>query len=121
MARILVVDDAQDVREMVLEYLAFLGHEVRGAADGRDAVGEAERFLPDVVLMDLAMPVMDGVEATRRIKRSPAARDAVVLAVTGQDDPSLEAEALRAGCARIYRKPVDLRDLADAVDIAVRL
>ena len=90
--RILVVDDYDDTREMLHMILADAGFAVVSAANGSEAVALAKTYMPDAVLMDLFMPDMDGVEATRQIKADPRLRDIPVVAYTAQP-PTAETEA----------------------------
>src|SRR5262245_2573450 len=80
---ILVVDDFQDNREMFAEYLSYSGFRVEEAADGVEALEKAFANVPDLVLMDLSLPEMDGWEATRRLKSDPRTRQVPVVALTG--------------------------------------
>jgi CheY-like chemotaxis protein len=80
---VLIVDDFEDNREMYAEYLSYSGYRVEQASDGEQAVELAQRIRPDVVVMDLSLPVMDGWEATRRLKSDPRTRNIPVIALTG--------------------------------------
>ncbi|MBX3192774.1 MAG: response regulator [Labilithrix sp.] len=102
----LVVDDYEDTRLIYAETLRFAGFEVAEAANGRDAIELARRINPDVVVMDLAMPVMDGWEATRRLKSDPRTRTIPIVAVTGHDEAEHRHLAWRAGCDELYSKPL---------------
>src|SRR5262245_65856139 len=79
---ILVVDDYRDARDMFAEYLRYSGYRVAEASNGEEAVSKAIELLPDVVLMDLSLPVLDGWEATRRLKSDPRTAGVRILAVT---------------------------------------
>lgn len=91
------------------------GFEVVTASDGQEAVEAVERERPQVVLMDMDMPVMDGYEATRLIRTSGSIPDVTVIALTGSDDADAEARCLSAGCSSYLRKPIQRRLLLDAV------
>jgi two-component system cell cycle response regulator DivK len=80
---VLVVDDYQDAREMYAEYLEFSGFRVAQASNGAEALDQAFALLPDVILMDLSLPVIDGWEATRRLKSDERTRAIPVVALTG--------------------------------------
>jgi CheY-like chemotaxis protein len=113
-ARILLVDDMEDQRELYREYLLFAGFDVAVARDGYEAVDEALRTRPDVVIMDLAMPGLDGFEATQRLKTLDATRSIPVIALTAHG--SLPREwALSAGCAAYVKKPCYPHDLAEQI------
>ena len=114
---VLVVDDYDEARRLLEEYLATVaGFRVETAADGRRAVEIARSVRPAVVIMDLAMPVLDGVEATRRIKADPETRDIVVIALTAfRPEDETPRRALEAGCAEVLTKPVDVRHLEQRI------
>ena len=95
--RVLVVDDYDDARELLGIILQHVGFEVLLAANGIDAIETARRNHPDVVVMDLFMPGMDGIEATRRLREDPALRDVPVIAYTARTAPLADDEQLFAG------------------------
>jgi two-component system, cell cycle response regulator DivK len=103
---VLVVDDYEDTRIIYAESLRFAGFEVAEAANGQEAVDIASSLYPDVVVMDLAMPIMDGWEATRRLKSNPKTSSIRVMAVTGHSDAEHRLLAWRAGCDDFFSKPV---------------
>src|SRR2546430_2241223 len=80
---VLVVDDYQDAREMVAEYLAYTGFRVAEARNGAEAIEKAQSVSPDLILMDLSLPVMDGWEATRRLKADARTKKIPIIALTG--------------------------------------
>jgi two-component system cell cycle response regulator DivK len=102
---VLVVDDYQDAREMYAEFLGFSGFRVAEAASGAEAVEKTFALRPDVVLMDLSLPGMDGWEATRRIKRNAETREIPVVALTGHAVAGRSDGALKAGCDAVLTKP----------------
>jgi len=105
---ILVADDVEDVREVLRSLLELLGHDVMLAANGLQAVQLASRQPPDVVLMDLSMPVMDGITATRALRElAVTSRVPIVLVSAHLPDSSWRARALEAGCNDCYSKPLD--------------
>jgi two-component system, cell cycle response regulator DivK len=113
---ILVVDDYEDTRDVLKLLLERHGHSVALAANGREAVEAARRHAPHAVLMDLNMPVMDGLEATRLLRSSPQTAALPVLALTAHgDDPGCQAEALASGCNECIAKPVDIPTLGAAL------
>lgn len=118
---VLAVDDDTDTRELFAECLAHHGFGALVASDGNDACDKAFTVLPDVVLMDLAMPIVDGCEAIARIKGHPLTKDAVVFAVTGCVNPSEHQRALDLGCSKVFVKPVDLSALMAAIRDATRV
>lgn len=102
---ILVVDDFQDNREMYAEYLTFSGFRVIEAGNGKEAVEEAFERLPDLIIMDLSLPVMDGWEATRVLKGDDRTRKIPVLALTGHALAGHSKGAKDAGCDAFLAKP----------------
>jgi PAS domain S-box-containing protein len=109
--RILVVDDNLDSATSMAMMLEFLGNEVGMAHDGLQAFERAERDRPDVVLMDVGMPRLDGYEATRRIRAQPWGRDVIIIALTGWGQNEDKARSHEAGCDGHLTKPVSLPDL----------
>jgi CheY-like chemotaxis protein len=108
---ILVVDDFEDNRAMYVEYLQFQGLRVAEAVNGEEAVARTKQLLPAVVVMDLSLPVMDGWEATRRIKADPKTAHIHVIALTGHAEPAHAKKALDAGCDDFVPKPCLPEDL----------
>jgi PAS domain S-box-containing protein len=109
--RVLVVDDNRDAAESMADMLALLGDEVRTAHDGLEAVAAAEPFRPDVILMDVGMPRLNGLDATRRIREQPWGRTAVIVALTGWGQDNDRERSRAAGCDGHLVKPVTLADL----------
>jgi CheY-like chemotaxis protein len=105
---ILVVEDDADNRQLLCSLLRKKGYSVVEAENGKDAVAEAARHNPDLVLMDLAMPEMDGVEAVRRIHQIPELAETPILAITGFAIGDVRADALSAGCSEVLEKPIDI-------------
>ena len=102
---VLVVDDYPDGREVCAEYLAFSGFRVLQAADGQEALDLAFAERPDLVLMDLSLPGMDGWEATRRLKADPRTASTPVIALTAHALDSHAASARAAGADAVVTKP----------------
>ena len=102
---VLVVDDYPDSREMCAEFLRVSGFRVEQAADGAEALRKASVLVPDVVLMDLSLPDMDGLEVTRRLKSDDRTRALVVIALTGHGEEGHADQAREAGCASFLVKP----------------
>ncbi|MFY2556123.1 response regulator [Corallococcus terminator] len=113
--RVLVVDDFDDAREMYAEYLEFVGFEVDTARDGMEAVEKAQSNEPDIILMDLSLPVMDGWEATRRIKQDLRTRDIPVMALTGHVLAGNAEHAREAGADEFVAKPCLPQDLENKI------
>jgi CheY-like chemotaxis protein len=108
MAKILLVEDAEDNRDMLSRRLQRKGHVVVQAADGQEAVEMATRERPDLILMDVGLPVMDGLEATRRIRTHALTHSTPIIAVTAHAMLDDRDKALRAGCDDYHAKPVEL-------------
>ncbi|HEX8187300.1 MAG TPA: response regulator [Pyrinomonadaceae bacterium] len=104
---VLVVEDYADSRFMMGRLLEMSGYRVLEAADGREAVDTAERECPDVVLMDLQMPVLDGFTATSLIRRIESTCRVPVIAVSAQSTEDFVSAARRVGCDHFVAKPVD--------------
>jgi CheY-like chemotaxis protein len=102
---VLVVEDYQDAREMYAAYLQFSGFDVAEAANGIEAVEKTHELLPDIVLMDLALPRMDGWEATRRLKNDARTRHIPIVALTGHALAGHAEGAREAGCDAFVTKP----------------
>lgn len=102
---VLVVEDYGDAREMYVEYLTFAGFTVAEAQNGFEAVEKAQTLQPAIVLMDLALPGMDGWEATRRLKADERTRHIPVVAVTGHALAGHAEAARQAGCDGFITKP----------------
>ena len=100
---------------MLTEYLLFRGFQVSEAQDGTEAMEVARRLQPDIILMDLSMPGLDGWEATRQLKADPFTKHFIIIAVTAHAFVSEERSARFAGCDAVIAKPFDLAGLADAL------
>ena len=108
---VLLVEDYDDTREL-MKYLLedVLEHRVIEAIDGSEAVEQARLARPDLILMDISMPVMDGIEATRLIKQLDGYTDVPIVAITGHTE-KYQNEAIKAGVTEVISKPVNLDDL----------
>lgn len=109
--RVLLVDDYPDAREMYSEYLQFSGFDVVEAANGMEALRRAADDAPDIILMDLSLPVMDGWEATRRLKADQRTAHIPVVALTGHALAGISEGARQAGCDAFVTKPCLPEDL----------
>src|SRR3954471_899703 len=112
---VLVVDDVDHGREIFAEYLEFRGFRVATAADGLEALDKAFELLPDVILMDLSLPGIDGWEATRRLKQDDRTRDIPIIALTAHALASAHDKARAVGCNAVVTKPCLPRDLEQEV------
>lgn len=102
---VLIAEDFEDARELYRDYLEFSGFTVETAADGRVAVTRAVELQPDVILMDASMPVLDGWQATRKLKANPATRHIPVIALTAHAFEDAREDAKAAGCDGFLAKP----------------
>ncbi len=109
--RILVVEDTEDNRQILRDLLGAAGFEIVEAEDGAAGVAAAEREKPDLILMDIQLPVMDGYEATRRIKANAALKHIPIIAVTSYALSGDEEKARAAGCDGYVTKPFSPRQL----------
>jgi PAS domain S-box-containing protein len=109
--RFLVADDNRDSALTLAKVLKLLGHEVRTAGDGAGAVRQAEDFRPEIILMDVGMPGLNGYEATRQIRQQPWARGTIIIALTGWGQERDRIQSREAGCDGHLVKPVSLTDL----------
>src|SRR5262249_41925910 len=113
--RVLLVDDYPDAREMYTEYLEFSGFDVIEAGNGIEALERAADSAPDIILMDLSLPVMDGWEATRRLKADQATADIPIVALTGHALAGILEGAKKAGCDAFVTKPGLPEDLVKEI------
>ena len=115
-ALVLVVEDYQDAREMYAAYLQFSGYRVAEATNGLEAIEKTLELLPDIILMDLALPKMDGWEATRRLKSDDRTKHIPIVALTGHALAGHAEGARQAGCDSFVTKPC----LPDALVAEIR-
>ena len=106
--RILVVEDQEDARRILRDLLTSVGYEMIEADSGEDGVTMAETHRPDLILMDIRLPGLDGYEATRQIKANPALRQIPIIAITAYAQSGDDARALDAGCDAYVPKPFGL-------------
>ena len=116
MAKILLVEDNEMNRDMLSRRLARRGYDVVIAVDGQDGVTKAEAESPALIVMDLGLPVLDGWEATRRLKASAATRAIPIIALTAHAMAGDREKALAAGCDDFDVKPVDLDRLLGKIE-----
>ena len=116
MPKILLVEDNEANRDMLSRRLMRKGYQVVLAVDGQSGVETAQTQAPDLVLMDMSLPVLDGWEATRRLKAAPATRRIPVIALTAHAMSSDRDKALEAGCDDYDTKPVELERLLSKIE-----
>ena len=120
MSKILLVEDNEMNRDMLSRRLVKRGYEVVIAVDGEEGVARARSESPDLILMDMSLPVVDGWEATRRIKADPATREIPVIALTAHAMAGDEEKARGAGCDDFDTKPVELTRLLSKLEALVK-
>ena len=116
MPKILLVEDNEMNRDMLSRRLSKRGHEVVVAVDGAEAIERAVKDQPELILMDMSLPVMDGWEATRRLKAEAATNGIPIIALTAHAMESDRDRALEAGCDDFDTKPVELARLLGKMD-----
>ncbi|MCS7004929.1 MAG: response regulator transcription factor [Cytophagales bacterium] len=118
--KILVVDDASDIVEMLKYNLEKEGYKVKTASDGKTAIEMAKRFLPDLILMDIMMPQMDGVEACRLIREQPELQNTHIIFLTARAEEYSEIAAFEVGADDYIVKPIKPRALASRISALFR-
>jgi len=113
--RILVIEDHEENRRLLRDLLTSFGYELSEAVTGEDGLVAAEANPPDLILMDIQLPGIDGYEVTRRIKANPALRYIPVIAVTSYALSGDDVKALEAGCDAYVTKPFDPAELLDKI------
>jgi two-component system, cell cycle response regulator DivK len=116
MKKLLLVEDNEMNRDMLSRRLARRGYEILVATDGSEGLAEATRHLPDLIIMDMSLPVLDGWESTRALKEQPATRSIPVLALTAHAMAGERERALEAGCDDYDTKPVDFTRLLGKIE-----
>jgi two-component system cell cycle response regulator DivK len=113
---LLVVEDFEDTRYLMRLELEQRGFRIVEATNGEEAVAAAERERPRIILMDIGLPVMDGIDATRLLREREETRETVIVAVTAHHESEYRAKALAAGCNAYVTKPIDFDWLRDLID-----
>lgn len=115
LTKVLLVEDTEDNRSMMRRLLELCGYVVVEAVNGEDAVRVAEAESPEVILMDLSLPITDGLAATRRIRKLPGFSDVPIIAVSAHDTADFHQDALAAGCDAYLTKPIDFAELENVL------
>jgi CheY-like chemotaxis protein len=115
-ATVLLVEDTEDNRQMMRRLLEMSGYRVVEAVNGKEAVEVAPQIKPEIILMDLSLPFIDGLAATRRIRSLPGMSKVPIVAVSAHDTADFHSEALEAGCDAYITKPIDYPQLEDLVN-----
>jgi two-component system cell cycle response regulator DivK len=113
--KILVVDDNQDGRELVVKILKNRGYQMIEAVDGEEALEKAIAENPDLILMDISIPKLDGYEVTRRLKSQVKFKDTPIIALTAHAMKGDKEKAMEAGCEGYISKPIDIHELPDQI------
>ena len=108
---ILVIEDYADSRTLLSTLLRAQGYKVVEARDGKEGLLQANRLTPDLILMDLAMPEMDGVEATRQLRQRHTLSRTPIFAISAYATADVKDDAIAAGCAEVFAKPLDIESL----------
>jgi CheY-like chemotaxis protein len=119
--RILVVDDVAQSRMMLMDFLTTLGFNVVAATNGQEAIDQAQRTRPDLILMDIMMPVMDGLEATRRVRNVPGLAHTPVLITSASATAGDQSRSLAGGANAFLAKPIDEDSLLKALAETLRV
>jgi two-component system cell cycle response regulator DivK len=114
-ATVLLVEDTEDNRQMMGRLLELSGFRVVEATNGQEAVEAAARENPKIILMDLSLPFIDGLAATRRIRNLPGLKEIPIVAVSSHDTADFHHEALAAGCDAYITKPIDFSELEEVM------
>ena len=117
---ILVIEDYLDTRTMIALLLRRRGYNVIEAGDGIEGILKASWKRPDLILMDLALPEMDGVEATRRIHSTPKLADIPIIVLSAYLNDDVERDVLSAGCVEMFPKPFDAESFLECVEVTLR-
>ena len=118
--RILVVEDNQDNRDMLVRRLERRGYEVCTAENGKEGIESAHAFAPDVILMDLSLPVMSGLEATRALRAQAATREIKIIALTAHAMAGARRDCMQAGVNAFATKPIEFDDLIATLEAVAR-
>jgi len=116
---ILLIEDYADTREMISMLLRRKGYNVVEAEDGIEGVLKAAWGNPDLILMDLALPEMDGVEATRRIHSNPKLANIPIIVLSAYLNEAVERDVLAAGCVEMFPKPFDAGSFLDCIEFTL--
>ena len=112
---VLLVEDTEDNRFMMRRLLEMTGYRVVEAMNGEEAVKLAKRESPNLILMDLSLPVIDGLAATRLIRKLPQLKSTPIIAVSAHDTSDFQSEAIEAGCNTYVTKPIDFNELEELI------
>jgi len=113
--KILIVDDNQDSRELAVKVLKNVGYQMIEAADGEDALEKAVAENPDLILMDISIPKIDGYEVTRRLKSQVSFKNTPIIALTAHAMKGDKEKAMESGCEGYISKPIDIHEMPNQI------
>jgi len=116
---ILVVEDYPDSRKLLSSLLRAKGYAVVEAQNGKEGLLQANRVIPDLILMDLAMPEMDGVEAARQMRTRRGLAQTPIFAISAYATMDVKQDAMAAGCTEVFAKPLDIESLLGKIKAAI--
>ena len=119
--KILLVDDNEKNRTLLKDMLSPLGFKIEEAVDGKDALEKAIQANPDLILMDLVMPVMDGIEATQRIRQDPLLKNSIIIGISASAFDTTKQASFKAGCNDFLTKPIHIDKLLQRIQIHLKL
>jgi len=119
--KILIVDDNEQNRAILRDMLAPLGFKIAEATDGKEALDKAAKFQPELILMDLVMPEMDGIEATQQIRQNPVLKNIIVIGISASAFDTTKQASFKAGCDDFLTKPIHFNKLLDRLQIHLKL
>lgn len=118
---VLIADDEEDIRHFMKMLVEFFGYKAVTAADGQQAVAAAIQYKPSLILMDLAMPYLDGFKAISKLKADPSTLGIPIIAFSGlYVDTPVRAQLIKAGCSDFLAKPIDTDALYESMTMAIR-
>ena len=120
MTKILIVEDNEMNRDMLSRRLARRGYEIVIAVDGEEGIAAAKAKNPDLILMDMSLPVIDGWEATRRLKAEPSTREIPVIGLTAHAMAGDREKVIAAGCDDYDTKPIELPRLLEKIEALIQ-
>ncbi|MBL4613900.1 MAG: response regulator [Magnetovibrio sp.] len=120
MGKVLIIDDDPDIRELVSVFLEGAGHSVSQAEDGQDGINKASTTRPDLIILDVNMPVMDGIEVMKFLRTTPKTTDIPVIALSAVDVSQIRDDMHQLGCGAYVVKPIDFDILMGTVRNLIR-
>lgn len=114
--RILVVEDDAYSRDLMVSILSFHGYDTFRATNGRQALEVAQEHTPDLIIMDISMPIQNGLDAARELKRDPRTQHIPIIAMSAYDARQDQQDAMRAGCVAFLTKPLEIFRLKERIE-----